>query len=138
MVAKQLNNEKGFSLIEVIVAMVLIGIISAAFTSVVFTGSKASTSHKLELESLMIAQDIIEEMRLKRDDGIDLLVWRSTKFTEDAGIWKTNINKDGYTYEVSAHIDDVSSSDADLVQVVIEVMYEGGSDPVYLATRVRV
>jgi prepilin-type N-terminal cleavage/methylation domain-containing protein len=138
MVAKQLNNEKGFSLIEVIVAMVLIGIISAAFTSVVFTGSKASTSHKLELESLMIAQDIIEEMRLKRDDGIDLLDWRATKFTLDAGIWKTSITKDGYTYEVSAHIDDVSSSGADLMQVVIEVMYEGGANPVYLATRVRV
>jgi len=138
MAVKLFNNEKGFSLIEVIVAMVLIGIISAAFTSVVFTGSKASTSHKLELESLMIAQDLMEEMRIQRDQDIDLLDWRATRFALDAGTWKSSITKDGYTYEVTAHVNDLGLPSIDLIEVVIEVMYEGGVNPVYLATRVRV
>ncbi|OEH84222.1 hypothetical protein BHU72_12525 [Desulfuribacillus stibiiarsenatis] len=131
-----IKKNQGFSLIEVIVAMVIIGIVGASFSSVVFTGSKASTSNKMKLEALMIAQDVLEEIRIQRDLSTNLETWRSTHFTLDNGQWKAIRTRDGiYFYDTILNLSDYNGNR--MKEVIVEVIPQNGGQSVFLATRFR-
>lgn len=121
-------NNKGFSYMELMVAMVIIGIVGAAFTGVVFTSGKASVSHKLDLEALTIAQDMVEEARAYRDEYDNLSGWTRI------GTHSKTI--DGYSYEISTEVEDVELDE--LVNLKVSVRHSASSKPVVIETRIKI
>jgi uncharacterized protein (TIGR02598 family) len=75
---KQLLNKKGFSLLEVVIAMLLLTIVWLASVGVIFI-SKATASHaKHKVQAIYVIQQIIEDMR-KQPFG-SLRSYASTKY----------------------------------------------------------
>ncbi len=66
-----IKNRKtnGFTLIEVITAVAIIAIVAATFSSVSHTALKISTSNKRSLQSIVIAENYLEEIRAARDNN---------------------------------------------------------------------
>jgi prepilin-type N-terminal cleavage/methylation domain-containing protein len=59
----------GFTLIEVITAVAIIAIVAATFSSVSHTALKISTSNKRSLQSIVIAENYLEEIRAARENN---------------------------------------------------------------------
>lgn len=149
-------NNKGFSYMELMVAMVIIGIVGAAFTGVVFTSGKASDSHKLDLEALAIAQFIIEDARAYRDDKINggtdnpsdklgvMRAWRanssSSTITDEDGVleYSYDYNSDGFSYSIVAVVSASQQiGDIKLVNIQVSVKHEASQNPVILETNIK-
>jgi prepilin-type N-terminal cleavage/methylation domain-containing protein len=60
---------KGFTLIEVITAVAIMAIVTATFSSVSQIALKISTSNKRSLQSIVIAENYLEEIRAARDNN---------------------------------------------------------------------
>ncbi|NJI81183.1 prepilin-type N-terminal cleavage/methylation domain-containing protein [Clostridioides difficile] len=63
------SNEKGFSLIEVLVALAIMGIILFAFFNIINTNNKANTKNDTDISSLNYVQSEIENLRGKIKSG---------------------------------------------------------------------
>jgi prepilin-type N-terminal cleavage/methylation domain-containing protein len=59
----------GFTLIEVITAVAIMAIVGATFSSVSHTALKISTSNRRSLQSIVIAENYLEEIRAARDNN---------------------------------------------------------------------
>ncbi|WP_227822443.1 type II secretion system protein [Clostridioides sp. ZZV14-6345] len=63
------SSEKGFSLIEVLVAMAIMGIILFAFFYIINTNNKVNTKNETDISSLNYVQSEIENLREKIKSG---------------------------------------------------------------------
>lgn len=63
------SSEKGFSLIEVLVAMAIMGIILFAFFNIINTNNKVNTKNETDISSLNYVQSEIENLREKIKSG---------------------------------------------------------------------
>ncbi len=63
------SSEKGFSLIEVLVAMAIMGIILFAFFNIINTNNKVNTKNETDINSLNYVQSEIENLREKIKSG---------------------------------------------------------------------
>jgi prepilin-type N-terminal cleavage/methylation domain-containing protein len=79
-VRNRLGREEGFTLVEVLVAITLLGLVAAAMLPLLLIGARASTVVKHETEAKNVAQERLEQMRqlayqVDRQNGpfIDLL-----------------------------------------------------------------
>lgn len=63
------SNEKGFSLMEVLVALAIMGIILFAFFNIINTNNKANTKNDTDISSLNYVQSEIENLRGKIKSG---------------------------------------------------------------------
>ncbi|EQG81236.1 prepilin-type N-terminal cleavage/methylation domain protein [Clostridioides difficile DA00174] len=63
------NSERGFSLIEVLVAMAIMGIVLFAFFNIINTNNKANTKNDTDITSLNYVQSEIENLREKIKSG---------------------------------------------------------------------
>ena len=63
------TKTNGFTLIEVITAVAIIALVAATFSSVSHTALKISTSNKRSLQSIVIAENYLEEIRAARDNN---------------------------------------------------------------------
>ena len=62
---KKIKNEKGFNLIECVIALILVMLAGLAITSVFFFSSRNSANARKRLGALRLAQQRIEEVRAK-------------------------------------------------------------------------
>lgn len=139
-------SNKGFSLMEVLVAMILIGIIGVAFSSAVFVANKASTDNNKRLQGLFIAQEIIEDLRATRDSGQfyttnevsnHLINPSGLAFTmASPGVYeKTSADVDGRNYQVRLLLTELVEND--FLEFVVEVQPQDTST-VRLGTRLYI
>lgn len=61
--------KKGFTLVEVIIAMVLISGTVAIFSKVAYAGLKAGNKNKQGLEAIIIGQNYLERIRAAKDNN---------------------------------------------------------------------
>jgi prepilin-type N-terminal cleavage/methylation domain-containing protein len=64
---------KGFTIIEVIIALAIIVIIVATFSSISSVGIKLSINNKKTLQSVVISENYIEDIRLARETNPSVL-----------------------------------------------------------------
>lgn len=117
----KLNKEKGFTLIELIVAMSIISLISIGFYSLLNTSIKTNVKNEQDISALQLAQSEMENIRLQIKSG-------STQFeTKDKDNKKVDLKVNGntpykkgennkiYNVEVDINLD----SNSDLYKVII-------------------
>lgn len=63
------NNKRGFSLIEVLVAMAIMGIILFAFFNIINTNKKVNVKNETDISSLNCVQSEVENLREKLKNG---------------------------------------------------------------------
>lgn len=66
-----LNQQHGVTLIEVLVTVLVLGIGLLGLASLQVTALKSNYSAQARSQASMLAQDIIERMRVNRDDALD-------------------------------------------------------------------
>lgn len=103
------HNQKGLSLVEVIVAMVLITTIGAALSGVYFTGINANVSSQQRLEGLKIAQNQLEEIRAARDanlfdDKTSLENWLSGRTAPDNWEVEFDVDKENILFQITVRV----------------------------------
>lgn len=122
------SNEKGFSLIEVLVAMAIMGIILFAFFNIINTNNKANTKNDTDISSLNYVQSEIENLREKiksgefdfdslekQEDGTvvyEKLINKSKKVVYDKVLSKDDVSLYNTPYE---KITTIENKDGDLV-----------------------
>ncbi len=75
--SKLLNNKKGYSLVEVIVAIAILGILSAMFAQVSFTSIEARNNSRERMEAVAIATSAIDEIKSFRGNEDSGAIWNS-------------------------------------------------------------
>lgn len=127
-----MKNEKGFSLIEVLVALALLGIIAAAFLGGIATASKAAliADKRTNAESLARTQ-----MEYVREQAYSIAPWdytvtSSQRSSTDQPSWWNNDNPplfsnnyDGYTANVIAEL--LHDTDDGIQQITVTVSHGG-------------
>ncbi|MEW9096324.1 MAG: type II secretion system protein [Clostridiaceae bacterium] len=136
--------KSGFTLVEVIIAMVLIIGTVAIFSSVAYSSLKAGNSNKQGLEGTIIAQNYLELIKAKKENreikNLEKLeeYIRSLGFnTAQSGYYKEDI-KDGIKYGV--HIKFTLKEDSEvgkLVDILVEVKPED-SNSIKLGTKIYI
>ncbi|NMS90463.1 prepilin-type N-terminal cleavage/methylation domain-containing protein [Clostridioides difficile] len=122
------SNEKGFSLIEVLVALAIMGIILFAFFNIINTNNKANTKNDTDISSLNYVQSEIENLRgkiksgefdfdslEKREDGTvvyEKLIDNSKKIVYDKVLSKDDVSLYDTPYE---KITTIKNKDGDLI-----------------------
>ncbi|MFD3158186.1 prepilin-type N-terminal cleavage/methylation domain-containing protein [Haloimpatiens sp. FM7330] len=125
------NKKEGFTLIEVVIAVMLIAGTVTLFSKISFTTIKASNTNKQRLEALIIAQNYIENIRFNRDKKIIKDLSSLKEFLEDTGFETSNIKviksekKDGISYNVSI---ESSESEEGLIEIIVGVKPQDSND----------
>ncbi|MDW8802736.1 prepilin-type N-terminal cleavage/methylation domain-containing protein [Clostridium sp. A1-XYC3] len=126
------NRKKGFTLIEVIIAMLLISITVLIFSNVSYVGIKSSNTSEQKLNSLIIAQNELEKIKANKNTLSDLTDLQDFLKDEDyiysTGVFHKNLKKidEKYAGEVSEGINydlklTLSEKAEDLIDIKIEV-----------------
>lgn len=84
---KKYNNDNGFTLVEMVIAIALIVVISVAFVNFISVVSKARRAAQDKLTATNIAVDIIEEI-----SSVQGTIWSDA---DDLQVWLTEIK--GFT-----------------------------------------
>ncbi|KAJ51628.1 prepilin-type N-terminal cleavage/methylation domain-containing protein [Clostridium tetanomorphum] len=133
--------KKGFTLTEVIIAMVLILSTVAISSKVAFSALKVGNTNKQELEGTIIAQNYLEKIRAARDNKIitnnstlDEYI-KSLGFNKEENYRKEDI-KDGIEYKVALSTDNIEKTDVgNLLQLIVEVKPQD-SNSIKIGTRI--
>ncbi|WP_125152896.1 type IV pilus modification PilV family protein [Clostridium rectalis] len=106
-------KRKGFTLVEVILAMVIIAFTMAIFSKVIYTGFKASNSNKKKLQCIIIAQNYMEKLRGFRDynefntiDSLKRYLIQKENFKKNDNILKKEEVHKSVRYSISISIDE--------------------------------
>ena len=71
------RNKKGYSLVEVIVAIAILGLLSAMFSQITFSSLKARNNSRERLEAVAIATSAIDEIKSFRGNSDSGSIWKS-------------------------------------------------------------
>ncbi|WP_027626692.1 type IV pilus modification PilV family protein [Clostridium lundense] len=113
--------KKGFTLVEVIIAMVLISGTVAIFSKVAFSGLKAGNSNKESLQGTIIAQNYLEQIRAARDRK-DILL---DEYIDS--LPKEEI-KDNIKYSILVTSTEIEENEkGKLVEIIVEVKPQNGN-----------
>lgn len=120
--------KKGFTLVEVIIAMVLISGTVAIFSKVAFSGLKAGNSNKESLQGTIIAQNFLEQIRAARDrKDISLEEYIESLPKEEI--------KDSIKYIVGVTTTKIEENEkGNLVEIIVEVKSQN-SNSIKIGTR---
>ncbi|MCC0661712.1 prepilin-type N-terminal cleavage/methylation domain-containing protein [Clostridioides sp. ZZV14-6154] len=146
------SNEKGFSLIEVLVAMAIMGIILFAFFNIINTNEKANTKNEADISSLNYVQSEIENLREKiksgtfdfdsldkREDGTveyEKLIDKSNKVVYDKVLKKDDVSLYDTPYKEITTIEDKDGNiiDKESITNKVKVIVEDKSGQIYKIT----
>lgn len=87
------NNKKGFTLIEILIAMSIISLIAMAFFTIVNTSIKINTKNETDLKSLNIATSEIENLREQIKDINDSNIIINNELVVEAWSSSGNVTK---------------------------------------------
>lgn len=120
--------KKGFTLVEVIIAMVLISGTVAIFSKVAYAGLKAGNKNKQSLEAVIIGQNYLEKIRAARDNNDIYNEDALKKYIINLGFEASKEKfvkeeiKDSIKYNTNITINKKEESDSiQLMEVIIEV-----------------
>ncbi|MGO1042402.1 type II secretion system protein [Clostridioides difficile] len=146
------SNEKGFSLIEVLVAMAIMGIILFAFFNIINTNEKANTKNEADISSLNYVQSEIENLREKiksgtfdfdsldkRKDGTveyEKLIDKSNKVVYDKVFSKDDVSLYDTPYKEITTIEDKDGNiiDKESITNKVKVVVEDKNGQIYKIT----
>ncbi|MCC0647133.1 prepilin-type N-terminal cleavage/methylation domain-containing protein [Clostridioides sp. ZZV15-6598] len=146
------SNEKGFSLIEVLVAMAIMGIILFAFFNIINTNDKANTKNEADISSLNYVQSEIENLREKiksrtfdfdsldkRKDGTveyEKLIDKSNKVVYDKVLNKDDVSLYDTPYKEITTIEDKDGNiiDKESITNKVKVIVEDKNGQIYKIT----
>lgn len=146
------SNEKGFSLIEVLVAMAIMGIILFAFFNIINTNEKANTKNEADISSLNYVQSEIENLREKiksgtfdfdsldkRKDGTveyEKLIDKSNKVVYDKVLNKDDVSLYDTPYKEITTIEDKDGNiiDKESITNKVKVIVEDKNGQIYKIT----
>lgn len=69
MLNKRINNNKGFTLIELMIAMSIISLIAMSFFYILGSAIKSNVRNEVDIKALNIAQTTIENIRVQIKSG---------------------------------------------------------------------
>ena len=75
-----IKNNKGYSLAEVIVAIAILGLLSAMFAQISFSSLKARSVSRERLEAVAIATSAIDEIKSFRGNSDSGVTWNSVSY----------------------------------------------------------
>ncbi|MFL8712359.1 prepilin-type N-terminal cleavage/methylation domain-containing protein [Clostridioides sp. GD02377] len=148
------SNEKGFSLIEVLVALAIMGIILFAFFNIINTNNKANTKNDTDISSLNYVQSEIENLRGKiksgefdfdsldkQEDGnvvYEKLIDKSKKVVYDKVLSKDDVSLYDTPYEKSTTIKDKNGDliDKESIANKIKITVEDKNGQIYKITAI--
>ncbi|EOD01521.1 type IV pilus modification PilV family protein [Caldisalinibacter kiritimatiensis] len=105
-----LKNNKGFTLIEIVITIAIFSIIIVPLYSLFITAAKANNISANKLNATIIAQSYMEELK-----AIDTIEYEDKIYTYDMfiddqksgdGLLIKNVKFDGNTYEVYLHVEE--------------------------------
>lgn len=102
MIAKRVNK-KGFTLVEVIIAMAIITIVAATFYKVYFIAIKSTNAGKQRIQALTMAQSYLEEVKARKDVNAVIIP-----------------DVSGYKFEVYTRTDELDENN-ELLNIVVKV-----------------
>ncbi|WP_033543613.1 type IV pilus modification PilV family protein [Planococcus sp. CAU13] len=120
---KQLKNNDGLTLVEILAALVLLSIVLITFMSFFTQSAKFTASNEETLTAIQVAEDVVAKVRdIKAFEEIELF----NNFEE--GENDSYINKDSYyLYEVTVKKEN-RVDDLDLRRVTISVLSTSNRD----------
>ena len=71
------KDKTGYSLVEVMVAVAILGLLSAMFAQISFSSLKARNNSRERLEAVAIATSAIDEIKSFRGNSNDGIVWNT-------------------------------------------------------------
>ncbi|MCC0699756.1 prepilin-type N-terminal cleavage/methylation domain-containing protein [Clostridioides sp. ZZV15-6383] len=146
------SSEKGFSLIEVLVAMAIMGIILFAFFYIINTNNKVNTKNETDISSLNYVQSEIENLREKiksgefdfdsldkREDGTviyEKLIDKSKKVVYDKVLSEGNVSLYDTPYEKITTTEDEDGNliDKEHITNKIKIIVEDKNGKIYKIT----
>lgn len=146
------SSEKGFSLIEVLVAMAIMGIILFAFFNIINTNNKVNTKNETDISSLNYVQSEIENLREKiksgefdfdsldkREDGTviyEKLIDKSKKVVYDKVLSEGDVSLYDTPYEKITTIEDEDGNliDKENITNKIKIIVEDKNGKIYKIT----
>ncbi|HGM3506210.1 TPA: type II secretion system protein [Clostridioides difficile] len=146
------SSEKGFSLIEVLVAMAIMGIILFAFFNIINTNNKVNTKNETDISSLNYVQSEIENLREKiksgefdfdsldkREDGTviyEKLIDKSKKVVYDKVLSEGDVSLYDTPYEKITTIEDEDGNliDKENITNKIKIIVEDKNGQIYKIT----
>ncbi|GAA0717716.1 hypothetical protein GCM10008905_03600 [Clostridium malenominatum] len=127
------KSKKGFTLVEVIIAMVLIMGTVAIFSTVAYSSIKVGNSNKQSLEGSIIAQNYLEVIKSNKESGsikdfatLESFIKTSDFTLTEGRYFKTHI-KDNIKYDVYIRLTITESSEVgELIDIIMEVKPQDG------------
>lgn len=118
------RRKKGFTLLETIIAILVLGITVSTFTQAYYASVNASNSNKQRLEALIQVQSQFERIRAAKNDKLIVNfnslrnMLTSDGYSESGNIYTKNIDIRGINYSLKLTTD---NSIPELIQIVMEV-----------------
>lgn len=128
---KKILNERGLTLVEIIVTLAVLGIVIAPLMSMFVTGQKVNAESRKEYEALQLAQKYIEEIKAE-DDILHMGVPDEYEDEETGGqtigTYTWNKQSDDGIYDLiikvtGAVVGDAESDPAPVVYQLTEIIY---------------
>ncbi|WP_315119378.1 type II secretion system protein [uncultured Clostridium sp.] len=137
--------KSGFTLVEVIIAMVLIIGTVAIFSSVAYSSLKAGNKNKQGLEGTIIAQNYLELIKAKKENGeikdletLENYIMSLSFNISEGGYYKED-TKEGIKYGVyMKFILREDSEVGELVDILVEVHPQDSNSVVKLGTKIYI
>jgi prepilin-type N-terminal cleavage/methylation domain-containing protein len=126
-----MKSEKGFSLIEVGIAIALLGIVAIALLTALATGSKALfvADERATAESLARAE--LEYVRNQDYKGAPWDYELPSNPPPPSWLWESRTLPDGYdTYTVGVSAEPLHASDAGIQRIIVTVWHLGKPDAI--------
>jgi prepilin-type N-terminal cleavage/methylation domain-containing protein len=134
------NSNKGFTLIEILVAMSIVMLIAMAFFSINNMSIKLNSKNEKDIQSMNIAQSIMEDIRQDIKEGkdgsyFDKIVWANglqgeynkedieidnNKYNVNIAIYKNEANSRLYTVIVDVSALNATNKNARLITQIFE------------------
>lgn len=126
-----MNNNRGFTLLEILASVVILGIILTVFFQVFIVSQKATTSNEDKLAAINMAETVLE--RIKNGEYPE--IQGAGKYTLDHECSKDNETEkckryyksiNGEDYEIVIELtNDTNSGNPNLFQANVRIFYEG-------------